>query len=69
MYITIIKFWCAKNFILVTRSGTFPALAAQDGVRLPPTLKADKPEISPCSIMMMYQSSKMALVIVPFGSF
>ena len=30
--------------MLVTWSGTNPAQAAQAGIRLPPTLEADKPE-------------------------
>ena len=33
-----------SNFILVLWCGTYPARAVQAGVRLPPTLEADKPE-------------------------
>ena len=41
--VTSIKFLECQNFVLVKWCGTFPALAAQAGIRLPPTLEADKP--------------------------
>ena len=42
-YYIVKNFWCAKIFILSTRSGTYPAQTAQASVKLPPTLEADKP--------------------------
>ena len=46
------NFWSAKNFVLVMWCGTFPARAALAGVRLPPTLEADKPAFNAlCSLV------------------
>ena len=42
-YVTSIKILVHQYFILVTLCGAYPAGAAQAGIKLPPTLEADKP--------------------------
>ena len=49
--------------MLVTQSGTYPARAAQAGVRLPPTLEADKPDQTMSNILGLVTIFSRALFV------